>query len=162
MNVIMLGVGDYGASNRAGDVVKTLALGSCVAVVLLDTRVRAVGMAHVALPNSSISPDRAAQKPGHFADTGIPALFQAMRQAGSGAAARDLMVKLVGGAMIMDPNNTFNIGNRNVLAIKKLLWQYGMGPVAEDVGGQYSRSVAVDVDSGAVQITSPGRGIWTI
>lgn len=32
MNVIMLGVGDYGASNQAGDVVKTLALGSCVAV----------------------------------------------------------------------------------------------------------------------------------
>lgn len=85
-----------------------------------------------------------------------------MRKAGSSATARDLIVKLVGGAMIMDPDNTFNIGTRNVLAIKKLLWQYGMGPLAEDIGGQYSRSVAVDVDTGTVQVISASRETWNL
>ena len=72
------------------------------------------------------------------------------------------IVKLVGGANVADPNNTFNIGKRNVLAIKKILWQCRMGAVAEDVGKNYGRSVAVAVDTGRVVVTSPGRGDWQI
>jgi chemotaxis protein CheD len=37
-----------------------------------------------------------------------------------------------------------------------------MGVQAEDVGGHISRSIAVDVDTGRVVITSAGRGSWEI
>lgn len=163
MACVLLGVGDYGAVSKPGESLKTMALGSCVAVVLMDPVTHCVGMDHVALPDSAAHADRAKQKPGHFADTGIPALLEAMYQAGVPRQQRHgIIVKLIGGANVMDPCNTFNIGKRNVLAIKKVLWQFGMGAVAEDVGGQISRTVTVDVDEGRVLISSPGLENWVI
>ncbi len=162
MSTIVLGVGDLGAIREAGGIVKTFALGSCVAVIILDPETRCIAMDHVALPDSKACPDRVKEHPGYFADTGIPATLDAMKKQGSKANGRSLIVKLVGGASVMDPNNTFNIGKRNVLAINKILWQYGMGAAAEDIGGQISRTVSVDVDTGKVRITSPGRDDWEL
>jgi len=160
MSNIILGVGDYGASNSPGDIVKTFALGSCVAVILLDPATRCVGMVHVALPDSNINRDKARERPGYFADTGIPALLKQMTTLGCNM--RKLTVKLAGGAQIMDPNNTFNIGKRNILAVKKILWQYGMGPVAEDVGANFSRTVSVSTNTGEVVLNTPGRPPWKL
>lgn len=157
MSTIVLGVGDLAATAKLGDVIKTIGLGSCIAVIILDPHHRCIGMDHIALPDSSVSPERARQKPGHFADTGIPMLIEEMKRAGSNGSRNGMIVKLVGGATVLDPNGTFNIGKRNLLAIKKILWQYGMGAVAEAVGGHMSRTVTVDVESGLVRITSPGR-----
>jgi chemotaxis protein CheD len=162
MQVMTLGVGDLGAANAPGTIIRTLALGSCVAVLFLDPRTRTVGMAHIALPESEINNGKALEKPGYFADTGIPALMMEMNHLGCKGNGKGMIVKLVGGAKIMDPNNTFNIGKRNVLAIKKILWSRGTGVVAEDVGGSISRSVALDVDTGQVVISSSGRNDWNI
>jgi chemotaxis protein CheD len=158
---IVLGVGELGASNVQGIQLKTYALGSCVAVVLLDPRTRTVGMVHVALPDSSINPDRAQTLPGYFADTGIPSLMQAMTRFGTNGH-QGLIVKLAGGAQIMDPNNTFNIGKRNALAVKKILWGMGLGPRAEDLGDNYSRTVSVATDTGIMVLSSPGRPAWKL
>ena len=162
MSILILGVGDLGVSNAPGDVIKTLALGSCVALILLEPRTRSVGMVHVALPESSIDRAKAMAKPGYFADTGFIALFDAMKRISHLQNEKSCIIKMVGGAQVMDPNNTFNIGKRNELALKKMLWTLGMGVQAEDVGGHISRSIAVDVDSGRVVITSAGRGSWEI
>jgi chemotaxis protein CheD len=162
MSIIILGVGDLGVSNASGDVIKTLALGSCVALILLEPRTRSVGMVHVALPESSIDRAKAITKPGYFADTGFIALFDEMKRISNLQNGKSFIVKMVGGAQVMDPNNTFNIGKRNELALKKMLWTLGMGVQAEDVGGHISRSIAADVDSGRVVITSAGRGSWEI
>jgi len=62
----------------------------------------------------------------------------------------------------MDPNNTFNIGKRNALSVKKVLWKYGLGSVAEDLGATYSRTVSVAVSSGEITLSSPGRGDWKL
>ena len=159
---LMLGVGDFGATNAAGEVVKTMALGSCVAVVMLHPKTRSVGMVHVALPDSSINKDRARERPGYFADTGLPALMREMIRLGCNRQGRDLIIKMAGGARVMDPQNTFNIGKRNILAIKKLLWQQGLGAVAEDVGGKISRTVAVEVDTGRMILSSAGRPNWEL
>jgi chemotaxis protein CheD len=160
--VMTLGVGDLGASRTPGTVLKTFALGSCVAVILLDPKTRSVGMAHIALGDSSINATKAREKPGYFADTGVPALVKEMNRIGCNGNGTGMIVKLVGGARIMDPKNTFNIGKRNVLAIKKALWSLGMGVVAEDVGGNISRTVALDVNTGRVIISSSGRNDWSI
>lgn len=162
MKKLMIGVGDYGASNAAGESVKTMALGSCVAVVILHPPTRTVGMVHVALPESTTNLDRAKERPGYFADTGIPALLKRMAEMTKNPSNKGYIVKMTGGAKVMDPNNLFNIGDRNVLAIKKNLWKYGMGPVAEDTGGQISRTVEVFVETGKIVISSPGRNNWEI
>lgn len=157
MSTKTIGIGELGVVNEPGEVLKTLALGSCVAVIILDPASRTVGMAHVALPDSEVQPDRARKLPGYFADSAIPVLLEAMQKAGGNTDLRRLVVKLAGGASVMDQNNTFNIGKRNLLAVKKLLWQKRMGAVAEAVGGKISRTVNIYVDTGKVEITTPGR-----
>ncbi|MCP4291302.1 MAG: chemotaxis protein CheD [bacterium] len=124
---------------------------------MLDPATRTVGMVHVALPESIVHEERAKKLPGYFADTAIPVLLEKMKSVGAAQNLRKIIVKLTGGANVMDKNNTFNIGKRNVLAIKKGLWGVRMGAVAEDVGGNISRTVTVKMTDGKVVITTPGR-----
>jgi len=161
MNVIYVGVGEYATSDRPGEIVKTLALGSCVAVAILDSNNKSVGLLHIALPESSINEKRAKEKPGMFADTGIPSLLEEMQRLGYDGKS-ELIIKLAGGASIMDPNKTFNIGKRNILAIQKILSRFSLGAIAEDVGGNISRSVSIDSNTGKVIVSSPGRGEWEL
>ena len=152
------------ASNGPASVLRTFALGSCVAVIVLHPATQTGGMVHVALPYSGVSLDKARELPGYFADTGIPALLQLMASMGCRKCdtGRGMMVKLVGGAKVLGPKNFFDIGKRNILAVKKVLWSFGMGPIAEDVGGGFSRTVTVFLDTGRVNISSPGKEDWQI
>ena len=160
--MVLLGLGDLGATKTPGDAVKTLALGSCVAVILLVPSTRCVGMVHVVLPESSLDVAKSRLKPGYFADTAIPALFDCVCRTGGTVSWQDVYVKLAGGANVLRGTSTLDVGRRNVLAIKKLLWQLGTGAVAEDVEGNFSRTVSVSVDSGIVALSSPSKGEWTI
>jgi len=161
---IILGVGDFGATVEANGILKTYALGSCIAVMILDRKTRCVSMAHVALPESSISPSKAMSLPGYFADTAIPALFEVMKKNTGGilSPTSDLIVKMCGGANVSDVNNTFNIGKRNALAIKKALWKHGLAPRAEDTGGNFSRTVTLNQANGIVEVSSPGKENWKL
>lgn len=162
MRQTILGVGDVGATNEAGASLKTFALGSCIAVILLDPKRKAVGMAHVALPTSETNPTRAREKPGYFADTGIDSLFAQMARLGCDPKGHGMVVKLVGGARVLDMDATFDIGHKNALAVKKHLWKVGLGPVAEDIGGSRSRTVEIAVDSGCVTVSSSTGETWRI
>ena len=76
-----LGIGEFDASNNPGVNLKTYALGSCVGVVLLHLPTRTAGLIHIALPDSSIAAGKAySDRPGYFADLGIPALLKARCQ----------------------------------------------------------------------------------
>lgn len=161
----VVGVGEFTVSNNPEEIIKTFALGSCVAVIFLHQPSRTVGLIHIALPDSSVSPDMVEKRPGYFADTGIPAVLRAMAAHTPGimpSKPLGMVVKLAGGANVLDSNNTFNIGKRNVLTIKRMLWSMGMGPVAEDVGGSISRTVSVPLDTGRVYLSCPSKGEWEI
>lgn len=158
--LVNVGVGEIGVSNLPGHVLKTYALSSCVAIVTLAPRQRAVGLAHVALPESGLDRELASQKPGYFADTGIQALMQVMAR--YGCRPKDLLVKLIGGASHLDPYLRFDIGERNLLAIKEHLTRYQLDVVAEETGNGIIRTVTVIVDTGTVLVSSPGKGQWEI
>ena len=157
MKNIIVGVGGIAASKTPGDIIKTYGLGSCVAMILVDLKTNSVGMVHIALPSSEVNPQKSNLSPGYFADTGISSLIQCMTSLGCSNNGRGMVVKLVGGASILDANRTFEIGKRNILTIKKILWSKGMGSLAEDVGGNHSRNVSLSVDTKEVLITSFGR-----
>ena len=162
MSRIILGVGELAATDQSGDSLVTFALGSCVAVMILDSDSHCIGMDHIALPDSSINPEKSKKHPGHFADTGITALLNKMKKAGACGRFSSYFAKLAGGAKVLDISNTFNIGQRNVLAIRKTLASQGIKVMAEDVGGRISRSIYFDVDSGTIEISSPGFHNWTL
>lgn len=164
MNVkpIMLGVGSLDGTSESGTALKTMALGSCVALIMMDPKRKAIGMAHVALPESSTDAVKALAMPGYFADTAVPALLARMARLGCDPRGQGFIVKLVGGSSIMDVEGLFNIGKRNVLALKKTLWQAKLAAIAEDVGGDFSRTVEVFQESGHIVISSPVKGSWEI
>ncbi len=153
-----IGIGDLEVAGGDQEL-KTYALGSCVAVVVWDTRVKAGGMIHIALPEAKINPQKAADKPGYFADTGLPLLFD--RLARIGASRKTSWVKVVGGASFFDTKNTFDIGRRNLEAVKEYLWKEGFAVAAADVGGATSRTVALSLPTGELTISN-GSQRWSL
>ncbi len=154
-STVFVGVGEIAVSNNPDHILST-SLGSCVAVILLAPGIRAAGIIHIALPESSVQGEQLNAKPGYYADTGIPRLLAEMDKLHGGRRGR-LIVKLVGGANIMDSNKTFDIGKRNILAVKKILWENRLGVLVEDIGEDISRSIKVYVDTGEVVVKNLGK-----
>jgi len=159
MATITLGIGEWAVTSEPSDIIKTYALGSCVAVMIYDTKNRIAGMVHVALPESSVDKDKARLLPGYFADTGVSTMIEEMKR--RGVVRAHVWVKLAGGASVMDPNGVFDIGKRNILAVKRNLWRSSLGPIAEDTGGSISRTVLMTVADGEVSLSSGSRQ-WKI
>ena len=67
---IYIGVGEIVVSKNPDNVLVT-SLGSCVAVIILAPGICGAGLAHVALPSSSVNIEQSRTKPGYYADTGI-------------------------------------------------------------------------------------------
>ncbi len=85
-----------------------------------------------------------------FADTGIPLLFEAV-QARARSRGR-MVVRLAGGAQVMDSQGTFQIGKRNYLAARKILWKAGILITSEAVGGGVSRTTRLEVRTGRMWV----------
>jgi chemotaxis protein CheD len=146
MDVITVGIADCRVSNNPQATLVTHALGSCIAVAIHDPVANVAGLLHFMLPESAIDPERARRQPYMFADSGIPELFHAAYA--QGAAKKRMSVRLIGGAQVLDPNGSFNIGKRNHLACRKILWAAGVMVSGEVVGGTISRTVRLEVKSG--------------
>lgn len=159
MAVLTVGIGEWAVSKNIEDVIKTYALGSCVAVIIYDVKTRVGGLIHVALPESIVDPERAKNQPGYFADSGLPLMIEEMKKLGASRAG--VWVKLAGGASVMDSSGFFDIGRRNLLAVKRVLWKSSLGPLAEDTGGNNSRTVAFSLAEGIVTLSS-GPKKWDI
>ena len=140
-------------------ILKTFGLGSCVAVLIYDIKIRIAGLLHVALPDSSVDTKRAGERPGYYADTGLPLFIEAMKRLG--AVKSNIRIKLAGGANTLSTIDSFDIGKRNVIAVKKYLWKYALGPLKEDVGGERCRTVSIAVATGEVVVSS-GSERWEL
>jgi chemotaxis protein CheD len=151
-SIITVGIADCKVSNDKSSCLVTHALGSCMAVTIFDPVVYVAGLLHIMLPESSLDRAKAADQPYMFADTGVPALFHAAYA--KGAEKKRLIVRLIGGAQVMDSKGVFNIGKRNHLACRKILWAAGVMVHGEAVGGTTSRTVRLEVGT--------GRLVWTM
>jgi len=137
-------------------ILSVLGLGSCVAIVLYDKATRIGGLAHVLLPDPAFSSHR--DKHWRFATTATPELVSELVSAG--ADEKRIRARLVGGAcMFQDlmPKNGAHIGKRNIVAARAALGRTGIAIVAEEVGGDFGRSVDFDLADGRVRISSHGR-----
>lgn len=157
MSLVTVDIGGLEVSTGADDVLVTYALGSCIAVMVHDPVRVAAGMVHYMLPLSETSPEKAKDRPGMFADTGVPALFHAMYE--RGCRKQDLVVKVAGGAALYDDNGVFRIGQRNYTVLRKIFWKAGVIIRAEDVGGAKSRTARLHVATGRCTISSKGEEV---
>jgi chemotaxis protein CheD len=151
----IVGVADMVVTNVPGELLITYSLGSCIAVMIYDPVAKVGGMLHYMLPESSIDPEKAQKNPYMFADTGITRLFKSSYQLG--ARKENILVKTAGGAQMLDPQGLFNIGKRNYLAMRKILWKNNVAIVAEHVGGDVNRTVRLEIDTGRVILKVGGE-----
>ena len=151
----IVGVADMRVSNAPGDVIVTHALGSCLGIAAHDPAAGVGGLLHVMLPEARANRPKAEANPFMFVDTGVPAFFRALYEAG-GVKAR-LQVKVAGGANVHStPTDRFQIGKRNYVMLKKLLWKNSVLIDGADVGGAAARTMYLEIGPGRVWLSSGG------
>jgi len=156
LRTVVVGIGDCKVTDEPVEMV-TYALGSCIAVVIWDPVARVGGLLHFMLPESAVDRDTQGRaNPYRYADTGTPLLFRAAYE--KGAEKRRLVVRLAGGATVVDAGGVFNIGRRNYAAVRKILWKAGVLVHGEDVGGAVSRTVRLEVATGRCTVSTPAGG----
>ena len=151
---IVVGISDVKISGNPEDVMVTYALGSCLAIAVYDPVVRVGGLLHFMLPDSSLDVNKARDNPAMFADTGIPLLFKSCYRLG--AEKKRMVVKVAGGASILDDANFFRIGQKNITAMRKLFWANNVLIAGEDTGKNYNRTVRLCIADGKVLVKKSG------
>ena len=154
---IRVRVADYAVSADAQATLATVGLGSCVAIALYDSRARVGGLAHVLLPDPTLSRDQS--NPAKFPSTAVPLLLAEMQRLG--ADPRRLTAKIVGGASMfatLMPSGGINVGERNIAGVRAALACAGVPVIGEDVGSDHGRSVYFRLADGRVDVRSLRKG----
>ncbi len=154
MSDVVVGISDLKVSNVEMDCLVTYALGSCIAVAVYDPEVKVGGLLHYMLPDSTLDSGKAKEHPGMFADTGIPLLFKSCYKLG--AEKKRMVIKIAGGARIMDDMNYFRIGQKNLTALRKIFWKNNVLIDAEDTGENYNRTVRLEISTGRFLVKGLG------
>jgi chemotaxis protein CheD len=152
----IIGIADCAVSNDPNAVLVTYALGSCIAVAVHDNVAHVGGLLHLMLPESNLDTARAQTNPYMFANTGIPLLFHRALQ--HGADKKRMTVRLIGGAQVMDDGGVFNIGKRNQISVRKILWKAGILIHGEETGGSVARTVRLEVSTGKLWVREGAQG----
>ena len=154
-NNIVVQVSDARISKDPAVTLVTYSLGSCIAVTLYDPNTKIGGMIHYQLPDSSMDPDRAKKDPFMFADSGLQILIGKMVQ--MGASKQRMQVKIAGGAAMATGPKGFDIGKRNFLALRKILWKHGLMMGGKDVGASHPRNMYLEIEDGTVSVKAQGN-----
>ena len=157
---IVVGMADLrlARGGEGGGRLITYALGSCLGITVWDPAAGVGGMLHVMLPSSAIDAGKAARNPAMFVDAGVPLLFKKSYELG--AKKERLVVRVAGGAFsgAREEDDQFQIGKRNFLTLRKLLWKNNVLLHAHDVGGcQTSRTMRLDLATGEVSVRVSGK-----
>lgn len=151
---IIINVSDAKVSGDPSDVLVTYSLGSCIGVCLYDPATNIGGLLHYQLPDSKMDPEKARSMPFMFADTGMKIMVDKLIS--MGAKKNRMRVRIAGGASMKNGPKGFDIGKRNHLAFRKIMWKNGMFVDSEDVGGFSPRNVYMDMADGAVTVKCNG------
>jgi chemotaxis protein CheD len=140
----------------AGEVLVTLGLGSCVAILLHDPACSLGGLAHVLLPEPIAG--RPGGRAAKYACTAVPHLVAEL--AGRGADRERLRGVLVGGASLVAAfaaTGSLHVGSRNIAAARAALCAAGIPIRAEDVGEEHGRTVHFHPGDGRVVVSAHRR-----
>ena len=155
-DLIKVGMADYKVG-RAPTTLISYGLGSCIGVSLYDPQTKIGGLLHIMLPDSSKS--RSNENRAKFADTGINDMLQEVLR--MGAVKSRLVAKLAGGSQMFafaNGSDIMRVGLRNAAAAKEILGKLSIPVVAEDTGGNYGRTVQIDLSNGVYKVKTIDKG----
>lgn len=155
--IVSIGLGEFSVSADPETTLVAYGLGSCVGLTLYDPALGAGGMAHVVLPERpTTSADDGGAK---YADTAVDRLLAELERVGG--KRQRMIVKMTGGAQLLAlPLNghRWDIGERNIEAVKRSLARCGLVLGSFDVGGAHGRTMRFRIQDGRVSVSTIGRG----
>ncbi len=130
----------------------TMALGSCVGIVLYDAGRRSGALAHVMHPSRKMVKNNSNRA--KFVDTAVELMIGRMVK--NGARIDRIVAKIFGGARMFGHvtgiQGMIQIGEANIDAARRELQALGIPVVAERVGGTSGRTVLFDLSDGSVTV----------
>lgn len=153
--VITVGMADLKTA-KSPDVLMTAGLGSCIGVCVHDPLIKVGGMAHIMLPTAN---GAAGANIAKYADTAVEFLMEQML--GLGAVRSRLKAKIAGGAQMFTfagKPPVLKIGDRNAEAVASELKRMGIPLLAQDVGGNFGRTIHFDVETGHLRVRTINHG----
>jgi chemotaxis protein CheD len=130
--------------------IMTMALGSCLGIVLFDYATKIGALAHVMHPKRELV--RNNMNRAKFVDSAIALMVGRMVK--RGASRERIVAKIFGGARMFKSvkgnPGVLQIGEKNVIAAREQLDILGIPIVAEDVGGTQGRTISFNVSDGSV------------
>lgn len=150
----VIGIADMKQSRATGTLI-TYALGSCIGICIYDPGIKLGSMIHIMLPQA---PEGRVDNIFKYADTGISETIRKMEA--FGAVRGRMVAKIAGGAKMFDiPDSSAlgNIGERNGIAVKKVLQEQRVRLLKADLGANYARTMSFDVETGMAKIKVFGR-----
>jgi len=132
-------------------------IGSGMGVTVHDPVCGVGGVLNFMLPDSrSANGVNPMKVPFMFADTGIPAFLSALYA--HDAQPDRLKVVIAGGAHILDQTDAFNIGHKNIEALRVRFDACNLKIYHENTGGTNSRTLSLEIGSGCSSIKVFGEG----
>ncbi|SEJ63153.1 chemotaxis protein CheD [Propionispira arboris] len=154
--LIRVGMADYKVGRAPASLI-SYGLGSCVGVTLYDPAMKVGGLLHIMLPDSTQA--RSNENPAKFADTGIPLMLKEI--IALGAVRSRVIAKIAGGSQMFkfaNATDIMRVGERNSQAVKVVLKDLNIRIIADDTGGNYGRTVELQLDTGVYRIKTIDKG----
>ena len=149
-NIIDVNTGKVNGCND-GSILRSVAIGSCIAVVACGCRHRAGCIAHVMLPGRSRNNDKNTK----YAADAIDELVTIL--AGFGVEQANIEVCLIGAGNVLEkPDDT--ICQANIVSVEGILKENNIPVRASVLGGYQRKSVMIDVACGKVSYTEGNGG----
>jgi len=134
---------------KAGAILVTRVLGSCLGITLYDPVKKIGAMAHPMLPD--IDKVKIKSNPARFVNSVINKMLQDLKK--EGCLKLHLVAKLFGGAHMFSfitKDSVLNVGERNIEMAKSVLQQQGIKIAAEELRGSIGRTIELDLENGRV------------
>jgi chemotaxis protein CheD len=146
--IIEVGIADLKIASSPS-VLVTRGLGSCLGIVVYEPFKKIGALAHPML--SCQEHCKIKNNPAKFVDSSIKVIIDEFKQ--RDCSTVNLGVKIFGGAHVftcLASDSVFNIGARNIEAAREIFASYKIKILAEDVGGNYGRTITFDLETGKV------------
>jgi chemotaxis protein CheD len=131
-------------------------LGSCVAIILWHPSLKYTGFCHFVLPFKAYGKANSGnyRKPsGFYGDDAVSTLVTKAKNAGTDIG--DYETKVFGGSnalQLPELAGLPSVGQRNIEAAFEWVEDYGMRLISSDVGGEGSRRITFDPETGSVWV----------
>ncbi|MHC4540827.1 MAG: chemotaxis protein CheD [Planctomycetota bacterium] len=133
---------------RGKTTLRSVAIGSCIAVAAYDFKEKIGALAHVMLPGRAPK-DKISERTKYAADA-IDLMIADMTRAGANEG--DIEVYLVGGANVLKRDDD-TVCKNNIESVTRLLDKSNIPVRASILGGTKRKGVLLDVESGCVSYT---------